>query len=269
MDLGLKDKVAVVSGGSKGVGRAIALELAAEGARVAIVARGAQALDAAVDMIRAAGGTAVGVRADMTVPGQVQAAVARVTELLGPPLIAVSNVEAPDARPEANYRCGFEEASDGDFTAAHDSLVMSVVYLTRAVLPGMKAAAWGRLLNIGSRCVKTPHAPPNTMILSNINRLGVVGLMKTLSMEYGPFGITANVIGTGRFATDTSQGYFQSQGLSLDQIEAGMRKAGIGVCRMGRPEELAALAAFLCSERAAFISGETYTITGGMHASTF
>lgn len=269
MELGLKDKVALVSGGSKGIGRAVAAELAAEGAKVAIMARGAAALDAAVESIRAAGGVAIGVRADMTVPEQVADAVAQVTAAFGAPLIAISNVESPDARPEAGYRCGFEDASDADFVSAHDILLMSVVHLTRAVLPAMKTAGWGRLLNIGSRCVKTPHAPPNQMILSNVNRLGVAGLMKTLSMEYGKYGITANIIGTGRFATDTSQGYFETQGQSLDQQEAAMRKAGIGVCRLGRPEELAALAAFLCSERAAFISGEIYTVTGGMHASLF
>lgn len=267
MELGLKGKVAIVSGGSKGIGRAIAMELAAEGAHVAIMARGADALNDAVAAIHSAGGSAVGVRADMTAPEQVTDAVAQVTAAFGTPLIAISNVEAPDARPEAGYRCGFEDASDADFIGAHDILLMSVVHLTRAVLPAMKDAGWGRLLNIGSRCVKTPHGPPNQMILSNVNRLGVVGLMKTLSMEYGKFGVTANIIGTGRFATDTSQGYFQTQGQSLDDQEAAMRKAGIGVCRMGRPEELAALAAFLCSERAGFISGEVYAITGGMQAS--
>jgi 3-oxoacyl-[acyl-carrier protein] reductase len=269
MDLGLVRKSVIISGGSKGIGKAIALELAAEGAHVAIAARGRIALDAVVAEITASGGSAVGIQADMTVGASVRAAVAEATRVFGAPDIAISNVEAPDARPGSHYHCGFDEAQDDDYVAAFNMLLMSVVQLTRAVLPAMKKKRWGRLLNIGSRCVKTPHAPPNTMILSNVNRLGVVGLMKTLSLEVGCYGITANVIATGRVATGTSSDYFAQQGMTVQDIEAGMRKAGIGVCRMGRPDELAALAAFLCSERASFISGETYAVTGGMQASMF
>lgn len=269
MNFGIRDRVAIVSGGSKGVGRAIASELAAEGVKVAIIARGAEALEDTVETIRQAGGQAIGIRADMTVADEVYQAVGHTTEVFGSPTIAISNVESPDARPERGFRCGFDDASEEDFIAAYDTLVMSVVHLTRAVLPAMKAQRWGRLVNIGSRCVKQPHAPPTTMILSNINRLGVVGLMKTLSLEYGKYGITANVIATGRIATETSQAFFNTLGQSKEQQETAMREAGIGVCRLGRPEELAALATFLCSERAGFISGETYTITGGMHAGIF
>ena len=269
MDLGLAGKTAIISGGSKGIGRAIASELAAEGARVVIAARGKEALEDAVNAIRRAGGQAEGVVADMTDPEQVNAAVAAATRAFGPPDIAISNVDAPDAKPSRGYRVGFEDATDADYAAAFDTLIMSVVHLTRAVIPAMKEKKWGRLLNVGTRAVKQPHAPPNQMILSNTARLGVVGLMKTLSFELGQYNITANIIATGRFATETAQGYFVTQGQSLEQQEAAMRKAGIGVCRLGRPEELAALAAFLCSTRASFINGETIAITGGMQSTMF
>jgi 3-oxoacyl-[acyl-carrier protein] reductase len=266
LDLGLRDKTVILSGGSKGLGRAIALEFAREGARGAIAARGQAALDETVEAIAAAGGTAFGIVADMTVEAQIYAAVAQATERFGAPDIAVSNVDAPDATRGSPYRCGFEEA---DFAKAHDQLLMSVVHLNRAVLPAMKQRRWGRLLNIGSHAAKEPHAPPTQMILSNVGRLAVVGLMKTLSYEYGPYNITANVIATGSFDTDLAAGYFASVGSSREELEAGMRQQGLGACRFGRPEELAAVAAFVCSERASFLSGETITVTGGMYQGTF
>jgi 3-oxoacyl-[acyl-carrier protein] reductase len=107
------------------------------------------------------------------------------------------------------------------------------------------------------------------MILSNVNRLGAVGLMKTLSYEYGIYNITANVIATGSFDTDLAAGFFAAHGTTREALEAGMRSAGIGACRFGRPEELAALAVFLASERASFISGETITVTGGTYQGIF
>jgi 3-oxoacyl-[acyl-carrier protein] reductase len=269
MDFGIKGKCAIISGGSKGVGRAISLELAAEGVRVAIAARGRAALDETVAAIRAKGGEAIGIVADMVVKEQVDAAVAEATSSFGAPDIAISNVDAPDARSGAGYRCGLEDAADEDFTAAFDSMLMSIVHLTRAVIPGMKAKQWGRLLNIGSRAAKQPHAPPSQMILSNFARPGVMGLMKTLSYEYGIYNITANIIATGPFDTERTKEYFESRGVTIAEQEAAMRKMGMGVCRLGKPEELAALAAFLCSERASFISGETITITGGMHTGLF
>jgi len=266
LDLGLSGRTAIISGGSKGIGRAIAEELAREGVQVAIAARGREALDETVDAIRAAGGMAAGFAADMTDPDQILNVTARATELFGPPGIAVSNLDAPDARRGSSFDLSFEDA---DFDEGHRYLVNSIVHLTRAVLPGMKSMRWGRLINIGSHAAKEPHGPPTQMILSNVGRLGAVGLMKTLAYEYGRYNITANVIAVGYVATDLALGWIGTHGLDQQGIEAAMLEKGMGACRFGRAEEIAAVAAFLASERASFISGECMTVTGGMYQGTF
>ncbi len=270
MDLGLQGKVALVSGGSKGLGRAIAGELAAEGVQVVIAARGREALDKAVAEIRKLGGEASGVVADMADEQAINQAVAFATQAYGPPDIAIANLDTPDARAGSSFSIELEDASDADFRDAFETLVMSVVHLSRAVLPAMKERQWGRIVNIGSKSMKAPHAPPTQKILSNVGRLGVVGLMKTLSFEYGKYGITANIAATGQFATDLAREAYAARGTTIEQYEEQvMRPAGLGVCRFGRPEEMAALVAFLCSARASFVNGETITITGGMHKAIF
>lgn len=266
MDLGLTGRSVVVSGGSKGIGRAIAEEFAREGARVAIAARGREALDETVEAIRSAGGTATGFAADMTDGAAIADVVAQASSLYGSPDIAISNIDAPDARRGSSFNLSFEDA---DFDEGQRYLLDSVVHLTRAVLPGMKERRWGRLINIGSHAAKEPHGPPTQMILSNVGRLATVGLMKTLSYEYGIYGITANVIAVGYVATDLALGWIGTRGLSQEGLEAEMRKTGMGACRFGRPEEVAAVAAFLASDRAGFISGECMTLTGGMYQGTF
>lgn len=266
MDLGLTGKTVIVSGGSKGIGRAIAEEFAREGANVAITARGQAALDETVEAIRAAGGKCAGFTADMTSKEEIDAAVARITETFGAPDVAISNIDAPDARRGSSFNLSFEDA---DFDEGHQYLLMSVVHLTRAVLPGMKEKGWGRLINIGSHAAKEPHGPPTQMIQSNTGRLAAVGLMKTLSYEYGKFGITANVLAVGHVATGLATGWIETHGLDLAGIEATMRQQGMGACRFGRPDEVAAVTAFIASERASFISGECITVIGGQYQGTF
>lgn len=270
MDFGLKGKVALVSGGSKGLGRAIAGELAAEGVHVVIASRGADALDKAVAEIRKLGGEASGVVADMADEQAINEAVAFARQTYGVPDIAIANLDTPDARAGSSFSIGLEDASNDDFRDAFETLVMSIVHLSRAVLPAMKERQWGRIVNIGSKSMKAPHAPPTQKILSNVGRLGVVGLMKTLAFEYGRYNITANIAATGQFATDLAREAYAAKGTTIEQYEEQvMRPAGLGVSRFGRPEEMAALVAFLCSSRASFVNGETITITGGMHKAIF
>src|SRR5581483_628437 len=180
MELDLQGKVALVSGGTKGCGLAIAAELAREGARVVVVSRNRDNVEAAVAEVEAAGGEVRGLPADMTTAEGVAAAVAAARAAFGPPLIAISNVNAPDGPTVERPRWGFDDVSDAEFDRGYEILVRSVVLLTRAVLPAMKAARWGRLLNIGSKAVKVPHLPPSPMVLSNVGRMGVVGLMKDI-----------------------------------------------------------------------------------------
>ncbi|HSV34291.1 MAG TPA: SDR family oxidoreductase [Ramlibacter sp.] len=265
MELGLKDKVAVVAGGSRGCGRGISEALAAEGAKVVLSGRNAEAVDATVEAIRAAGGTAVGVVADMTAKAGAQQIIAAAAGAgFGSPDVLVVNSPGPVPDRATNRWRGFENCSDEDFLEAYQDFVMSVVYLTREVLPVMREKRWGRLLNIGSIAMKTPHLE-DPMPASNI-RVAVAALMKTLSQENGPYGITANTVATGPFESELSREY-RASGTGVKTEEWYRKMLPVG--RWGRPDEMGALAAFLCSQQAAFITGETIRIDGGYTKSLF
>ena len=261
MNLGLRDKVAVVSGGSKGIGRAIAEEMASEGARVVLAARGEAALQETVTAIRAAGGNAIGVQADMTIKEDVVKVVKAAKEAFGPPDIAISSVYPP-------FKLRFEGTEDEDFRIVNDALVMSVVYLTRALVDDMKTKRWGRFVNIGSYCMKEPQRE-RPLILSNVGRAAVVGLNKTLATELAPYNITVNNIGTGSISSKLAVDFDDQFG---DEFKAGQDPAllnPIPIGRQGRPDEMAALALFLCSERASYITGQTINCDGGLGRTLF
>jgi 3-oxoacyl-[acyl-carrier protein] reductase len=265
MDFGLQGKVAVVGGGSRGSGRAIAQELAREGVKVVVAARTQESIDETVQLIRDDGNEAVGLSVDMTTAEGAKAAADAARQAFGPPDIMVTNVYPGDAP----YRMGWEDATDEQYEAGHRSLVMGIVYLARELVPHMKQQRWGRIVNIGSGIVRNLHTPPTTMVLSNVNRLGAVGLVKTMAFELGQYNITANTIGTGAISTERPVAYYKGRGTSLEEVEAAMANAEYphGVPRLGRPEEMAALAAFLCSVRASYISGEVIGVNGGKTAS--
>ena len=259
MDLGITGKVAVVSGASRGIGRAVAETLSAEGARVVMAARTPETLAAAAAQVRQrTGGDVLPVTAEMTSEAGVSAVVNAALQAFGQVDIAVSNVAGPKA-------LGFGEASDRAFADAFGDMVMSAVWLARAVVPGMKERRWGRLVNIGSDCVREVHREV-PLLLANTTRPAALGLYKSLADELGPFGITVNTIAVGAILTENRIGFHERFARSAGLTVADVRNANaehIPVGRFGEPAELAAVVAFLCSRQAAFVTGEAIAVDGG------
>jgi 3-oxoacyl-[acyl-carrier protein] reductase len=261
MDLGIKDKVAFVSGGSKGMAREAALMLAAEGCKVAIIARTQGPIDATVELIRSQNGVAMGFSADLTTRDGVRAAVAAVTEAFGAPDIAISNVVD-------NIAGDFDDVEDQDFEHFFRVYAMSVVYLAREVIPAMKQKGWGRFVAIGSGTAKEPVGNIHHM-LANTTRPAAVGFMKTLSHEVAKYGITCNTVAPGWIGTQNMYDYLERKmGITSNHVGEFLNGA-IPAGRVGRPEEIGSTIAYLCSHLAGFISGEWIVVDGGKHASAF
>lgn len=257
MDLGLKGKVAVVAAASQGLGRAIAEELAAEGAHVAVCARTAEKLEATAEEIRrATGAEVIAVPADVTQPAEVERFVKAAVGRWGTVHIAVANAGGPPAK-------GFAAVTLDDWDKAVALNLMSAVHVARAVLPHMQAQKWGRLLFLTSASVKEPI---DGLLLSNSVRSAVAGLAKSLSNEYAGENILVNTICPGYTRTERLEelaaALSQQKGVSPEEIYAGWT-AHIRMGRLGEPRELAALAAFLASERASYITGTAIAVDGG------
>jgi len=257
MDLGLRGKVALVAASSRGLGRAAAAELAREGARVALCARNAEELQATAEAIRQETGAEVlAIPADLTRAEDIQRLVTQVEARFGRADILVTNAGGPPGG-------SFEDFDDEAWRRAWELTFMSAVRLIRAVLPGMKARRWGRIINITSVSVKQPLPD---LILSNAYRAAVAGVAKTLANDLAPLGITVNNVCPGWTLTDRVQELVErraaQQGISFEEALKAAT-ASIPMRRMGRPEELAALIAFLASERAAYITGTTIPVDGG------
>jgi 3-oxoacyl-[acyl-carrier protein] reductase len=260
MDLGLQGKVALVSGGSEGVGRAIAGALAAEGVLVGVAARRPEPLALAVKEIEAAGGSATAIEADMASLAGIEAAVAATTDHFGrAPDIAVANVHGAEAWLHA------DEVSDEQVLEACNDFLLNIVRLVRLVTPAMKERQFGRILNVGSDCVKELHREV-LMPLANTIRPAASGYLKTASTDLGRYGITLNTLGIGAVGTPRRRTFFErtaaERGLDVDATLAA-QVAHIPVGRFGYPEEVGALGAFLCSVHAGFITGETLMVDGG------
>jgi 3-oxoacyl-[acyl-carrier protein] reductase len=266
MDLGISGKVAFVEGGSMGMGRATAELFAQEGCRVVIAAlpEDKESIDETVEAIVSAGGQAVGVAADLTVDEDVQRAIDVATTTFGPPDIAVANVGGPGPG-------DFFDVSNDDFTVAFQQMAMSMVYLARAVLPHMREQGWGRIVNLGSGAAKEPP-PELPHILANTTRAAVVPLNKSLSNEFGRYGITINTIATGYIGTQRMKNYFanlaEERGVPVEKLVDALT-ANVPVRRVGTPEEMAAVIVFLCSEQAGYVTGEFIAVDGGFHRSAW
>ncbi|MET0145308.1 MAG: SDR family oxidoreductase [Ilumatobacteraceae bacterium] len=265
MDLGLAGRTAIVSGSSKGIGRAVATALAAEGCNVCMTARGRDALDDAAGSVRALDrGRVVAVAADMTTEEGVERVVDTCRTELGPVDIAVTNVAGPKS-------LGFAATGDQAFVDAYRDMVLSVVWMVRRVLPDMRGSGWGRIVNIGSDCIKDVHREV-PLLLANVNRAASVGLLKTLADELGPDGITVNNIAVGAILTENRITFHQRFAAEQGKDVADVQNANtehIPVGRFGDPAELAAVVGFLCSDQAAFVTGETIAVNGGRSRTLF
>jgi len=256
VDLGLKGRVAVVAAASKGLGRAIADVFADEGAAVVLCARGDAALREACEAIVRRGGRAHGVVADVAVSGEPARVVAEAARVFGPVDIVVTNSGGP--------RSGtFELLTDDDWDAAVRTLLTSAVGFARAALPSMRARKWGRILNVTSIAAVQPV---DGLMLSNSVRSAVQAFAKTLSNEVAASGVTVNNLVPGYTRTDRVvdlANQMAAAGETTPDAIAARWEAEIPMRRLGEPREFAALAAFLASEHAGYITGQSIAVDGG------
>ncbi len=257
MDLGLKDRVALVAASSQGIGRAIALGLAREGAKLALCARNEATLNATAEEIRRGTGVEVFARPlDLTVASDVRAFVAGAVARFGRLDICVANAGGPPSK-------SFAETSEDDWRRAADLNLMSTVHLARETLPVMRGRRWGRFIAITSVSVKQPL---DGLVLSNAVRSAVNGLVKTLATEYGPYNILVSNVCPGFTATarliSLAEQLATQEGVDRAEIESRWaRQSPLG--RIGQPEELANLVVFLASKRASYITGVSIAVDGG------
>jgi len=255
MDLGLGGRVAVVQASSRGLGRAIALELGREGARLALCARGRETLERTAQEIRSESGAEVfAAPADVSVPSERAAFFDAVERSLGPPSILVCNAGGPPPGP-------FEATTAEAWRQALDTNLLSAVESCRRVLPAMRAARWGRIVLVTSLAVKQPLPG---LVLSNAARAGVTGFAKSLANEVASENVTVNCVCPGTHRTDRIRRLLDAQAepATRARLERELL-ASIPLGRMGEPEELAAAVAFLCSSRASFVTGISLAVDGG------
>lgn len=257
MDLGLRGRVALVGGSSRGLGYAVALELAREGCDVVICGRDGASVDEARGRIEAeTGARVVGVAANLSDAAGVDAVVQAARDAFGDVDVLVTNTGGPPAGP-------FESHSPETWRAAVAQNLESVLNLSRAVLPSMKQRGWGRIVNITSIAVKQPV---DGLILSNSVRAAVTGFARTLANEVAAAGITVNSVLPGYTRTERLVHLAEHNAAQGGGDVAGAYakwEREIPMARLGEPDELAALVAFLASSRAAYITGQSIAVDGG------
>ena len=246
MDLGIEGRTALVMAASRGIGRGIATVLAREGARVAISSRSQESLRTAAEEIE---GEVRAYPADTRDPDRLRRLPAEVEGDLGPVEILVTNTGGPPAG-------GALDNSLEEWEEAFGSLVLAPKVLIEAALPGMRERGWGRIVNVSSDSIREPLPG---LSLSNANRMAALGLFKTLADEVAENGITVNTVATGMIATER---LVELRG-SLEAAEAAARDR-VPAGRLGQPEEYGDLVAFLCSERAAYLTGAVIPLDGGL-----
>jgi 3-oxoacyl-[acyl-carrier protein] reductase len=259
MNLGLKDRVALVAASSQGIGRATAEAFAAEGCRVALCARNDRTLQAAAEKIRKQSSVEVFAQAlDVTDAAAVSGFVAAVAEKFGSVDICVTNSGGPPAK-------GFLAATLAEWQCALEANFLSTVYFARAVIPHMQRKRWGRIITLTSITTKQPVAD---LVLSNAVRAAVVGLVKSLANEFGKDGILVNNVGPGFTATDRLKELAKARASASGKSEQEIFEAWAADApleRLGDPREVAETIVWLASERASYITGQTVLVDGGAY----
>jgi len=258
MDLGIKGRCAIVAASSQGIGLAVARALAVEGADVALCARNEGPLAAAAEAIRRESGrTPFWKILDVTQAGDIPPFVEEVGNRFGRIDILVNNAGGP---PPGT----FEDVSEEAWGRALDLNLRSAVRMCRAVIPWMKKQRWGRIVSLTSISVKQPIPG---LILSNTARTGLWGFSKTIARELGPHGILVNVVCPGYTRTERlgelAADVAKRQGTETEQVFKGW-EADVPLGRLGKPEEVADLVTYLCSERASYVSGTAIQVDGGL-----
>lgn len=246
----MNQRVAIVTGGASGIGLAIATRLAADGHGVAVLDRNGEAADAAAAGVVAAGGTAVGVAADVTDRGEIDAAVAAVTDRLGHPTILVNNAGLDYFGPFLKITAeAWERVLTVNLTGTFNCC--------QALLPGMVEAGWGRIVNISSSSAQGGQPLMAPYVAA---KAGVIGLTKSLALEFGPKGVTVNTIPPGFIDTPMLRAS-EAKGHLGEGVE--FHAARTPVRRVGRPEDIAAMCAFLVRDDASYVTGQVLGVNGG------
>ena len=258
MDLGIKGKTALVLASSSGLGKATAMELAREGARVMLCSRSAERLQRCqADIFRETGQKPVYTVADLTKADDLDRLVRETVQQLGPVYALVNNCGGPPAG-------GFENMDDEAWQQAFELTLLSYIRCIRGVLPEMINAGGGRIVNFTSSSTKQAI---DNLILSNTFRMGVVGMTKSLAREVAPHGIMANVVGPGKMDTERLRSlegiWAEKRGVSVEALQE-KSVAEIPMERYGQPQEMARLTLFLCSAANTYVTGQNILVDGGM-----
>jgi 3-oxoacyl-[acyl-carrier protein] reductase len=250
MDIGIRNRVALVAGASAGIGEAVALALAAEGARLALCARRRDRLDAVAAACKRAGAPdARGFEVDLSDAASIDAALTAIEAAYGSVDICILNGGGPKAGT-------FTGVTLDDWDASYRVVLRSMVQVVERVLPAMRAKRWGRIVALTSTSVKTPI---DNLVLSNAFRTGLVATLRTLANEVAAEGITINSIATGRVRTDRLRALYGGSDAQIDEAASA-----IPIGRVATPQEFAPLVAFLCGESAGYVTAQTISIDGGL-----
>jgi 3-oxoacyl-[acyl-carrier protein] reductase len=255
MDLKIRERVALVTGASSGLGEACAVALASEGVRVAIAARRREELERVASLARDAGAPdAKTFVVDLSDARSIDRLLHDVHEKFGGVDILIANSGGP--KPGT-----LTQTAPADWDAAYQALLRSILQLVEGVIPRMRERHWGRIVALTSTSVKQPIA---TLALSNMFRTALVSALKTLSSEVAKSGVTVNAIATGRIETARLRSLYGGD-------EAALQRAGteVPIGRIAQPDEFAPLVAFLCGDPARYITGQTISVDGGLIAGLF